>query len=373
MYDYMITYSPKDMVLSRRAVSRSRGTPVDDGLTWTFHIRAGVKWYDGDDLTAKDIAYTYSRIIDGGPESATWASYLLSVDRITAPDAKTVDLELKKPNAALPLLPIPIVPEHVWEKVSEKAVKSYSNEPESCDQPVVGSGPFMLVEGKADGPLYRFERNPNYWQGEPKAGEVDMQVYRSGHPDPGAQGRRDRLRRRCDALQVKKLEGDHDITAQNGDSPGFDEIAFNVGSIDTETGEPIGDPNPAVQDPKFRFALNFAIDREQIIDKAYQGAAEPAANIIPPAYTGFDWTPPSDDAFAYDPEKAKQLLDEAGYTVGDDGWRTMPGRCADRQAAAVRTLGLRVVRGHDDLLQGVAQGRRHRLEGTSSRAASSRT
>ncbi|HEX6150784.1 ABC transporter substrate-binding protein, partial [Nocardioides sp.] len=126
------------------------------------------------------------------------------------------------------------------------------------------------------------------------------------------------------ALQVQSLEGRDGISAQMGDSPGFDEYAFNTGSIDTESGEPIGDPNPAVLDPAFRWALNFAIDREQIIETAYQGAGIPGDTIIPPAYAGFRWEPPEEDAIAYDPERAAQLLDDAGYTVGDDGFRTLP-------------------------------------------------
>ena len=69
---------------------------------------------------------------------------------MTAPDATTVVLKLKKPNATLPLLPIPIVPEHVWKNVSEKEMKSYAAAP-SGGKPVVGSGPFRLVEGTADG------------------------------------------------------------------------------------------------------------------------------------------------------------------------------------------------------------------------------
>ena len=74
-------------------------------------------------------------------------------------------LTLEKPNAVLPLLPIPIVPEHVWKDVDEKEVKTYAAEP-TDGQPVVGSGPFRLVEGTAGGSTYRFEANPDYWQGE---------------------------------------------------------------------------------------------------------------------------------------------------------------------------------------------------------------
>ena len=90
----------------------------------------------------------------------------------------------------------------------------------------------------------------------------------------------------------------------------------------------------------------------------------PGRNIIPPAYKGYVFQPPSDDAYAYDPEKAKQLLDEAGYKVGDDGFRTMPDGDADRQAAPVRAVGLRDLGlAAIDVPPGMAEGRRHRLEG----------
>jgi peptide/nickel transport system substrate-binding protein len=321
MYDYLIGYSMKDM--SPTPALATEWDTSDDGLTWTFHMRDDVTWSDGEPLTANDVAYTYNRVLDGGPEAATWSSYLVGVQKIEATDDTTVVLTLKKPNAVLPLLPIPIVPEHVWKDVSEKAVKSYANEPK--DGTVVGSGPFRLVEGTAGGSTYRFEANPDYWKGAPHVDEVVYRVYKSEDPAVQAlvKGEVDFVEG-ISALQVKSLQGKEGITAQNGDSPGFDEIAFNTGSVDLDTGKPIGDPNPAVLDPKFRFALNFAIDRDQLIRTVYQGAGQPGATIIPPAYPEYQWTSDDPDAFAYDPEKAAQLLDEAGYVVGSDGKRTMP-------------------------------------------------
>ena len=191
----------------------------------------------------------------------------------------------------LPLLPIPIVPEHIWKDVSEKDIKSFANEPKD-GEPVVGSGPFRFVEGMAGGSTYRFEANPDYWKGAPHIDEVVYRVYKSEDPMVQAliKGEVDFVEG-ISALQVQSLEGKEGITAQNGDSPGFDEIAFNTGSIDIETGEPIGDPNPAVLDPKFRFALNFAVDREQIIRTIYQGAGQPGATIIPPAYSAYQGSP----------------------------------------------------------------------------------
>ncbi len=322
MYDYLVGYSMKDM--SPAPALATDWDTSDDGLTWTFHMREGVNWSDGEPLTANDVAYTYNRVLDGGPEAATWSSYLLGVQSIEATDDATVVLTLKKPNAVLPLLPIPIVPEHIWKDVSEKDVKSFANEP-TDGQPVVGSGSFRLVEGTAGGSTYRFEANPDYWGGAPHVDEVVFRVFKSEDPAVQAliKGEIDFVDE-ISALQVKSLEGKEGITAQNGDSPSYDEIAFNTGSVDLDTGKPMGDPNPAVLDPKFRFALNFAIDRDQLIRTVYQGGGKPGTTIIPPAYPAYQWQSDDPDAFAFDLDKAGQLLDEAGYVVGADGKRTMP-------------------------------------------------
>ncbi|HET9858669.1 MAG TPA: ABC transporter substrate-binding protein [Nocardioidaceae bacterium] len=318
-YDYMISYKAEDMS-PQPGLAESWETS-DDGLTWTFHIREGVDWSDGEPLTAEDIAFTYNRILDGGPESASWISYLTSVDTITAPDERTVVLELSEPNAVLPLLPMPILPEHVWSKLSEKDVKSYANEPPN----VVGSGPFRMVEGAAGGSTFRFEANPDYWKGAPHVDEVVFRVFQAEDPAIQAlkKGEIDFVEN-ISGNQVDALEKEDGITAIMGDSPGFDEIAFNTGSVDLETEQPIGDPNPAVLDPKFRYALGFAIDREAIRDRVYQGAGITGSTIVPPAYPTYHWEPPEDVAFSFDPDRAGQLLDEAGYEMGPDGTRTMP-------------------------------------------------
>jgi peptide/nickel transport system substrate-binding protein len=319
MYDYMINYNMKDMS-PRPGLAKSWDTSPD-GLTWTFHIRTGIRWSDGKPLTAADIAYTYNRILDGGTEASSWGSYLASVSKVTAPNATTVVLTLKKPNAVLPLLPMPIIPEHIWKHVSEKQVKTYANEPPN----VVGSGPFRITSGKASGSLYTFVANPHYWQGRPNVDRLVFRVYNAEDTLVQALKKGDvDFAEGISPLQVKALEGQPGITAQMGNSPGFDEIAFNTGSVNLKTGKPMGDPNPAVLDPKFRFALNFAIDRSAITQRVYQGGGQPAGTIIPPAYPSYRWTPPTKDAYAYDPKKAARLLDAAGYVRAANGKRTMP-------------------------------------------------
>ena len=321
MYDSLTGYTLADM--QPDASLATDWTSSDDGLTWTYTMRDDATWSDGEPLTSADVAYTYGRILDGGPERSTWGSYLKGVTDVATPDDTTVELTFDKPSSSMPLLPIPVIPEHVWSDVSEVAVKSYSNEPDGG--PVVGSGPFRLVEGTAGGSTYRFEANPDYWGGAPHIDEIIFRVFKAEDPAIQAliKGEVDFVEG-ISALQVQSLEGQDNIEAINGDSPGFDEIAFNTGSIDTKSGDPIGDPNPAVLDPAFRYALNFAIDRDQIISTAYQGGGQPGSTIIPPAYGGFRWEPPAEDAPAFDLEKAGRLLDEAGYALGGDGVRTMP-------------------------------------------------
>jgi peptide/nickel transport system substrate-binding protein len=321
-YDYLTGYSMTDM--SPEPGLATKWTTSSDGLTWTFTVRSGVTFSDGVPLTAKDVAYTFNRVLHGQVESSSWISYLKGVTSVTAPDDTTVVMKLKKPSATLPLLPIPIVPEHVWKDVTEKQIKSYSAEP-SGGKPVVGSGPFRLVQGTADGSTFKFEANPDYWGGTPHIDEVVFQFYKND--DSAVQAL---LKGEVDfvegitPLEVKSLQGKPGITAHNGNSPGFDEIAFNSGSIDTKTGKPIGDPNPAVLDPKFRHALGYALDLPTLIKKVYQGAGLPGTTIIPPAYKKYHWEPPASEKFTYDPTKAGQLLDAAGYKLGSDGLRTLP-------------------------------------------------
>ena len=323
-YDYLTGYSMKDM--SPEPSLATKWTKSPDGKTWTFTVRKGVTFSDGVPLTAKDVAFTFNRVLaKGSVEGTNWLSYLQGVTSVTAPNDTTVVLKLQKPIATLPLLPIPIVPEHIWKNISEKQMRSYAAAP-SGGKPVVGSGPFRLVQGSANGSTFKFEANPDYWGGAPHIDEVIFQFYKND--DSAIQalktGEADFVEN-ITALEVQKLEGQPGITAHNGNSPGFDEIAFNTGSVsDAQGTKKIGDPNPAVLDPKFRHALGYALDLPQLIRKVYQGGGLPGTTIIPPNYTQWHWEPPAGEKMTFDETKAGQLLDAAGYKKGSDGQRTLP-------------------------------------------------
>lgn len=320
IYDSITTVAPDDF--SAAPGLAESWAPSDGNLTWTYRIRSGLHWSDGHPLTAEDAAYTLSRILAGGPGRGTWGNYLTSVRSAEAPDATTLVLRLKEPNALLPRMPIPVLPKHVYLQYSDDNL---------ADLPVtagklVSSGPFRLIEGSPGGSMYRFENYPGNWRGPAAIDALTFRIFKSQDTIVQAlvKGEVD-YTANLSLLQANVLMKRRGVSARLFDKVGtFRELAFNTGSIDPETGKPVGDPNPAVLDPKFRYALTTAIDRESIAAKAFQGGATPLATTIAPPFDSLRWDPPAEEAAVYNPERAARLLDAAGYRRGPNGVRTLP-------------------------------------------------
>ena len=218
---------------------------------------------------------------------------------------------------------VPIVPEHVWSKITpEAAAKGFQNNP-----PIVGSGPFMCVEWKKSS-YVRMVANPNWRGPKPKIDEIYfmyftntdtmLQDLKSGNIDASAD---------LVASQIKQLQSEPGITAEAITTDGFDELGFNCYDSDDSMG------HPALRDAKFRQALNWAVDLQKGVDLIYLGYSPPGTTIIPPNYykdPDWHWEPPADVKYTYDPEMAKQKLDEAGYPDSDgDGVREYKGKPID--------------------------------------------
>ena len=242
-------------------------------------------------------------------------------------------------------------------------MKSYDAAP-TPGHPVVGSGPFKLVEGTGGGSTFRFVANKNYWGGAPHVDEVDYRVFKSKDPAVQAliKGEVDFVHD-ITPLQVKALQGQKGITAENGVSNLFEEIGFNTGAVDTKTGKPMGDGNPALRDPKFRHALGYAVDTSRIVKTAFQGAgySRHDGGAVAPTQI-WHWDVPKDESVHLRPRtRPGQLLDAGGL---QEGHRTASARCptASRSArcACSPAAGEPDSIDHDGLLQGVARRPRHR-------------
>ena len=302
----------------------------EDQTTWTYKIREGLKWSDGQPLTAQDAVYSFNRILEGDYEQTNFGGYVANITKAEAPDDTTLVLTVKEPTPLMENLAVYILPQHIWEGIGEKKVRSYENEP-SPGEPIVGAGPYVLT-AREKGQFIQFEANPNYYAGEPAVKNLTFRIYKNA--DAVAQALRKGEIDFADEMQANVFDAIKDeegITGIAADYYGFNEIGMNYGAALAD-GTPIGDGNPALKDKRVRQAINHAIDRQTLVDKvAVYGT--PGSTIIPPLYANLHLDPAN--PFDYDPVKAGALLDEAGYTLNDDGLRVD----ADGNPLTLRLLG----------------------------------
>jgi peptide/nickel transport system substrate-binding protein len=317
MYDTLTGYGVDFEPEPRLAASWEQS---DDGLEWTYNIRQGVTFHDGEPLTADDVAYTFNRILDGKLEKTNYGSYVSQIKTVEAPDEATVVMTLKKPTPIMERLSIPILPEHIWSKISDEELRQYTNEPDSDPPGGVGTGPFILTEAR-EGQYYTFERNDDYWAGPAHIDGVEFRLYRNGDAMVQAlkNGEID-FADDLDANLFDSLENVENITARSSDYYGFNYLTFNAGA-QTVDGEEIGTGHPSLKDPQVRLAIHHAVDKEALVDRTLDGRGSPGTTIIPPLYP--EHAEP-EDPVTYDPDEANRILDEAGYAKGGDGIRTMP-------------------------------------------------
>jgi peptide/nickel transport system substrate-binding protein len=288
-----------------------------DHTTWTYKIRTGLTWSDGAPLTAKDAAYSFNRVINGQYERTNYGSYVDNITKAVATDDTTLVLTVKKPSPIMEKLLVYIIPEHIWKSIDEKAVKSFPNEG-TPSSPTVGSGPFTMVERKV-GQFIRMQANPSFYRGKPAVDEVVFKIYKN--QDALGQALKKGEIDFADSLEsnvFKSLQEQPGITTLSATYSGFNELAFNTGAALAD-GTAIGDGNPLLKDKALRQALSWAVDKQAMVDKVLGGGGTPGTTIVPPMYANLHLDPAN--AASYDPEKAKSLLDAAGYKAGADGIR----------------------------------------------------
>jgi peptide/nickel transport system substrate-binding protein len=266
----------------------------EDGLTYTFNLRQGVKFHNGREFVGDDVKYSLERILDPATASPN-ISDLSSVDTIEVPDPATVVVTLKAPDssflAKLMGTSIAIVPKEVVEENGDLM------------QVMVGTGPFKFIEYVPNS-MVTLERNPDYWEeGKPYVDAMEMHII----PDGTA---------RTTALVTETVDIIEYAPVQ--DLPIFES---------DETIEVAGDQNTNIRymavnisrepfdKPEVREAIAKVIDRGPIIDAAVFGAGTPTNILFPETYwAGFPSEIPEPDI-----EGAKQLLADAGYP---DGFKT---------------------------------------------------
>ncbi|TVT21373.1 ABC transporter substrate-binding protein [Amycolatopsis acidiphila] len=302
----------------------------DDKLTWTYTIRQGVKWSDGQPVTAKDAAFTLNRIMTDKKAQEANGTYVENFASVTAPDDQTLVIRTKAPQASMTAIDVPIVPEHVWAGIGDM------EDAKTDTVPVVGvgDGPFLITEYRPN-ELVRLKANPDYWRGKAKYDELQFISYKNADAAVNAlQNNEVDLVNRLTPTQFDALTGKSGIATNKANGRRYRELLMNPGAQNADR-RPIGDGNAALRDVRVRKAIAQAIDSQTLIDKVLGGYGQLGGGLLPTSYPRYHWDPSDAQRYKFDPAAANAALDAAGYPKGADGTRVGP----DGKPLELRLLG----------------------------------
>ncbi|MER7666203.1 MULTISPECIES: ABC transporter substrate-binding protein [unclassified Streptomyces] len=312
-YEYLTNYDVKDGRTIPGLATEWKSSP--DKLTWTYTIRKDSKWSDGKQATAEDAAWTFNKMMTDENAATANGSFTSNFRTVTAPDPQTLVIELKKPQATMTALDVPIVPRHVWEKVGD--FSKFNNDKQF---PIVGNGPFVVTDFKVD-QFVKLKPNKDFWRGAPKFDELVLKYYKDGDAAVAALQKGEvSFVQGLTPAQASALKSAKNIKVNDAPGRRFFALAVNPGAK-SKDGKTFGSGHKALLDPVVRKALFQATDRRTIVDKVFQGHAVEGEGYIPPRFGSYFWKPAATQKMAYDPAKAATLLDQAGYKKNSSGKR----------------------------------------------------
>ena len=285
---HQLVYSQLMTIDSQLRVAPGLAARLDnpDPLTYVAHLRSGVRFHDGHELTARDVVYTFRSFLDPAFVSARKGAYRMLAS-VRALDDYRVEFKLNEPFGSFPIqLVMQVVPDGAGE-----SMRSFP----------IGTGPYRFVRYVVDEEvtLSAFE---GYWDGLPQNAGIVLRIV----PDDTMRGLE--LRKGSADLTINDVSPDIAYQLQKDglkvtQSEGVDYTYIGLNMRDT-----------ALKDRRVRHAIGYAIDRQAIVDYLRRGLARPAVGVLSPVAWAFE---PDVHQFTYDLARAKRLLDEAGYRDPD--------------------------------------------------------
>jgi peptide/nickel transport system substrate-binding protein len=286
----------------RPALAKALPEVGDGGLTYTYTLREGVEFSDGEPLTPADVVFTYRTILDARTNN-TSRSELDAIKEVRADGADKVVFTLKYPYAPFAgRTVLPIVPEHIAGK-QDPNTGSLNTKP-------IGTGPYVLADWRK-GEKLTFKANPHYWGGAPKVKTVTVAIVE----DDDVRATRLRSGDLDGAVLPPNLAATfkRDENNKTYNAKSYDFRTVTLPTADKVTG-----------DRAIRQALDAAVDRKAMVDKILEGAGRPAYGPLPVDDPWFAKGIERDQDLA----KAKRVLDEGGWKPGLDGIRAKGGKKA---------------------------------------------
>ena len=292
----------------------------EDGLTWTFHLRDGLKWSDGSDLTANDFVYSWKRVCDpmvAAPYAETVLGMVEGFDKaiegdldalqVSAPDDLTLEVKLSAPCTYFESLAAFATLSPVQQATVEANGDAWAIAPETY----ISNGPFYVTEW-VPGSHIIMSKNPYYWNADAiKLGSIKFNLIEDANAAYTAY-------QNGEVLMIKDVPTEEIPSLEGNDEFYVDPIigTYYI-SYNTQI-EPFNDP-------LVRKALNLAIDREYVANTIMQGTYSPATNFMGPGWVDTDGSSFMDNANGGEPfmsatadiEGAKAALEEAGYPNGE--------------------------------------------------------
>jgi len=302
VFDGLVRFTPDAQIVPGLA---REWTVSPDGLTYTFHLRSGVKFHDGRALKSLNVINSFMRALDPVTKGGRgWPLFPIAgakefadgkaktVAGLSAPNDSTVVIRLKEPFAIFPkLLAMPVA-----SIVPDGAPANFGEHP-------IGTGPWKFVEWKHDDYLL-YAKNPDYWGGAPQADSLKARII----PEP--------------STAVAEFEsGNVDVLyVPEGETRNWEETDDKKAMLESAPALrmlyiAINTTRGPLADPRVRQALNYAIDARAILDGIMSGRGNLAAGVIPPSLPGGDSTR---KGYVRDTAKARALLVAAGKGNGID-------------------------------------------------------
>ncbi|MCG7345765.1 ABC transporter substrate-binding protein [Sporosarcina sp. ACRSL] len=300
LYETLLNFGEQDTTI-QPGLAKEWNT--EDGLTYTFKLEEGVKFHDGTDFNADAVVKNFERWANGDEDRFPYYNSMFGgfkgdeghvIESVTADGDYTVIIKLKRPQA-------PFLKNIAMSMFAIASPTAFEKGDDQFARNPVGTGPFQFVEWKANDSI-TIEKFDGYWKkGLPK---LDKVIFRS-IPDNSA---------RLNALIAGEIDladginpADGEKIEGNADLQLIERPSMNIGYLGLTVTRPPFDKK------EVRQAMNYAIDKETIINSFFEGRANIAKNPMPPSISGYN---DQIKGYEYDPAKAKELLAKAGYPDG---------------------------------------------------------